>query len=234
MTESEWDTCTNPDTMIAWLLSPVGTMADGMGGFVHGYRLSKRKLCLLESFLHDLVGNVVESHRCRSLAKQLEEGLVERPPGRINRLLETACRVSSGYRRTACDVIRDIAGYPHRPYTLPNWLGKPCMTAETQSLAIGAYQSFDAGKMRLNSTVVSVLADAVEDTGMTHLKERCPVCRGLGSLSFPSGISDQSLRCFACNGDREICIESPLLLHLRNQEWHVPGYWAIDVLMHRE
>jgi hypothetical protein len=34
---------------------------------------------------------------------------------------------------------------------------------------------------------------------------------------------------------RKLClIESPLLLHLRNQEWHVPGYWAIDVLMHRE
>lgn len=248
MTESEWLTAESPQRLLDWVARSKGTRAHGMGGFENGYQITRRKLYLLYAALCAHIGSHDRACYARNKARY-PEGKRERLPSDSRgpeirdyldqlspqTLLNGLARdMGARPNRTACNAIREILGYPHRPWQLPHWQGKSCLTQQIKDLADGALASANFLTGVLDPTEVSVLADALEEVGWCDLSERCPICQGSGKIAPISTFRRQSVTCPTCHGLGTVMVAAPLLTHLRHEVQHLEGCWVIDILAQRE
>ena len=127
-----------------------------------------------------------------------------------SRALNTVCRAAesvarrnrqkqaiAAVKRRACDIVREIAGNPFRPWAAaPAFLGGGLVqpdgvTVRLTDAALGLARAIDAGRFYDR---LPILADALEEAGVT---------------------------------------DAGLLDHCRAERTHLPGCWALDVVLGR-
>jgi hypothetical protein len=125
-------------------------------------------------------------------------------------------------------------GSAYEPVTL-----RPCpacskITPLITALATQAYETRELPQGYLDTTCLSILADALEDGGLPE--EPCPECAGTGEFTqehpFGDTFVEEVLSCHCCEGRGKI--PHRLVRHLRDHRHHVRGCWAVDLCMGRE
>lgn len=137
-------------------------------------------------------------------------------------------------------LVRDVF-----PFTGQNLAaGEGWKIPEVVGLANEAYDSFDRGSGRLDSALLSVLADRLQDAGYPDVED-CVYCGGRGHLvchkcsnegCSPHGVAVNGPcvagdSCEPCAGVGRV--DSAMVSHLRRGECHVRGCWVVDFLSGR-
>lgn len=205
MTEAEWLACNDPGRMIGWLNGHAGHTTpipdDVLRSWVWACRLA-----------HDSPGR-----HDLSRPRILRQAVGDWCSTAIGQNLPLAIRA---------DLLREVAGNPFRPVTLPpSWL-----TPQVRALAEAALAEKKPGQ-ELDPLDLLPVADALEEAGCTeeellrHLRgqEPCAECGGKGGRIDTGGERGETMEWFDCDD----CVGTGWR-PLRGP--HVAGCWALALL----
>lgn len=161
-----------------------------------------------------------------------------------------------------CTLLRDVFGNPWRRYRMARsrleaadygsgmadrpqerWLevpgSKAWLNRQTTALADQAYQEASPETGWLNQDTLSVLADALVDSGCPEEETAelpCLSCGGTGCSRAPAGDYARTWPCDECGTDGRVKILMPnqLIAHLRSGRRHVKGCWVVDLILGKE
>jgi hypothetical protein len=252
MTEQEWLASEDPIAMLTHLrvIYEPGPVSEP--GVVPMPLISDRKLKLfatncavLSGYPMAVVDDVAGTNEREGSLDRWARSWASRVPGTASACVPQLIKAS---------ILRDIMGNPFRPVDLP--LTMPCpvcdagmaegrvccsccqnegflcplLTPTVLSLAQAACEETLPNAV-LDPVRLAVLADALEEAGADG-GEPC-ACDG-GWLTSSQGERVRRYRCDVCKGRGRIDRLHPLVAHLRSQNLHVEGCWALDLVLGKE
>jgi hypothetical protein len=254
MTERQWLSSADPRAMLKSVLGMVSDRKMRLFAAACWIRVAVTRTSHGDELLAEC--RLAERIADGEVTEWLDSGTTVLAPSAKDAALAAAEHASFGSYHSVvtpafmANVLRDIVGNPARPFLRESafvggvsqgseklWIvWERWLTPDVVALAHAAYDLRNEDGT-LESDRLMVLADALEDAGVSGEKVKCPRCGGKNYFAEGDRMSDMFLSpCPTCNrqphqkGGGLIHTPHPLLTHLRSPGPKYRGMWSLDLL----